>query len=84
MTPVPREVASMSSIVPDQLLPNRPPAPLMTVKPEIRLEILRHLLLMERKQVFKYNSAGLKTEDFRTMARDPYRSEVITSTSPQP
>jgi hypothetical protein len=54
--------------------PVKLPASLTTIEPEVRLEILRHLLLLERNQVVTYRSARLFDHEFISLARDPYAS----------
>ncbi len=53
-------------------IPVKPPASLMTIEPEVRLEILRNLLLLERNQAVTYTSHSLYLDDFAVQANDPY------------
>ena len=50
----------------------RPRPSLMTIEPEVRLEILRNLLLLERCQTVVYTSAPVSDASFTTVARKPY------------
>ncbi|OCT45329.1 hypothetical protein CLCR_05711 [Cladophialophora carrionii] len=50
----------------------RPPASLLTIEPEVRLEILRHLLLLERNQVVTCKPSYLSEVDFDVLAKHPY------------
>ncbi|KIW64529.1 hypothetical protein PV04_09456 [Phialophora macrospora] len=47
------------------------PASLATIEPEVRLEILRQLLFLERNQVVTYRSAHLDDLEFKLLGRDP-------------
>ncbi|KAJ9613583.1 hypothetical protein H2200_003525 [Cladophialophora chaetospira] len=53
------------------------PASLMTIEAEIRLEILRYLLLLERNQVVTYISSLLPEAQFSALAKDPYAGKDV-------